>query len=1224
MKHFGIFTVCAAALCAALMSCAEIDDNSAERKSEPGYGSLTIGDGAKVGARALDFSKIEKIDVEVMGSGMETIKVSNVDMAAGSGSCVVKNIPVGNNRIVKTTAKTTVASELSRMAGLDLYAVCDIKEGENSVSVDWATTAEGAVYAALLEMNKTAQGDEGIGDLGTLSNEVVRQFLPSGTHAALVDAQAIAQAIFTGSYIDKTTGEPNINADLYKIKTGSVTITSDTNIDGVTVQVCDPVSQTIGGLGASQTVHDVAPGVWSVYILKNGVPLYNQSATVASGADTKIHVELKALKPRLENQDGSALVSKGILEGETKTVYLRSRLADGTAPMEGVEIHYTLGDGEEPALPTKNSNLYDDSVGIAVSPGQHLKAVAFKSGMEDSDVLYEYEKFAKEGKLGFLTLRQGVFGRDTIEILWDKVKGADDTEKVYSAKVWYKDDAAKTPVGAANAPAPAKNGETFSFVMQKPDGWDSAEKAGKTLVVEVTASKEFEGEPETVTDTIETHLVGPAAVMAKAGELSDNQISVKWSDVEGANAYAVLRVKYADMKAQTLPTGDGARRVYLVEKSGGEYSINTHKSGIDSADVPDGAQARAGAAGEIELVDKYVEGTSSYRKQQAEIGAGWPYAYYILPLVSASDFNNVAFGVEYNKITAAIDSATYKAQDGGNDLDPQVVNSATGYGANVQAAKAQDDGKIHISWEVPYAKLGGGSAVVFRRRFNRGDGQKGEWTALDAAASITDGADGEKLFDDVIVDSDGAVAEGADPYASYEYAVSYKDTNALSIFPSYLKALENSKDGDARYAAQGKEGKEESRNKGYTSATSAFSAGPAARFAAYNAATQFYSEKITLGYWSIGGERILCPEGYTGPDANAEPDGYEIYIKNLNIDDSWHKIYSLLSNTKTYFYNDDTIELQERIAAQNVTLNEIFITPGEMASKAKNASGATADGYGNTGTNGLLKVLRDYKHYYKIVAKDAAGAEITAQTRGDDNSLWACRNITDEELVKCAMLTLAQGIEETEITRHGGTSVDWRKVTGKTGSFECAYTGGSETFKMDIQNYTHTWKNVPGGIPEGIEVTSPFKLHDHDGNDHARGHRYSNNIHYISLGSGRTRNFDDKYFATLDVTSNVNELSSCNATIKYCVAPDEIKIRLYPSKGTEMTLNIDNSENKNDNFRRTWCPAELWDGDHFVLSRKGKYYGEDKAYGWWPTGVAAPSESQSQATVQAGISVSYK
>jgi hypothetical protein len=181
-------------------------------------------------------------------------------------------------------------------------------------------------------------------------------------------------------------------------------------------------------------------------------------------------------------------------------------------------------------------------------------------------------------------------------------------------------------------------------------------------------------------------------------------------------------------------------------------------------------------------------------------------------------------------------------------------------------------------------------------------------------------------------------------------------------------------------------------------------------------------------------------------DLNWGIDGYMVFVMNRNIDGNWHEIADM-SNIP------------------NQTDQSVLVT-------------------NNTG---LLKVLRDYKHYFKVrsyVMKDgekiycpdppfdyealyAADKSKLGQDayRADQHKLeteyvkWGARQVTSTEFVRIATLAMAWGIHETNGSRTGWvTAVGGRtgNTNGNNGSSGSVYTMSSSGVGMwwfDFRNY---------------------------------------------------------------------------------------------------------------------------------------------------------------------------
>ena len=220
------------------------------------YGSLTIGDDS----RALDVSELTEATVTVYGSGMTPVSASGkVEIMSGRASATVERIPVGANRVVEVR---------SNVDGAVLYAVTNIKAGTNSTTVDWNTTALGAVYYNLIQKGT---------DVSSISASILEAAIPS-VHGSLVDSEKIAA--------DYPSLKDSSN---YRKATGTVSVTA-ADIAGYKVQITDPVSEVKAVASASDTLSfDVAEGNYRIMVLdSSNAKVAEKAIVVGEGVETKV------------------------------------------------------------------------------------------------------------------------------------------------------------------------------------------------------------------------------------------------------------------------------------------------------------------------------------------------------------------------------------------------------------------------------------------------------------------------------------------------------------------------------------------------------------------------------------------------------------------------------------------------------------------------------------------------------------------------------------------------------------------------------------------------------------------------------------------------------------------------------------------------------------------------------------------------------------------------
>ena len=274
MKNLKVLSLAALVLGAVLStSCSDL----ISEKNYSEYGSVSI----FTGERAVFVEEIKSAKAKIHGfdsAGKKFTKETDVvGVSSGSGALpVINGIPVSKNAVVEVQAYGDSAAG-SKIDGITLYAVCDIKAGENTpVNVTWETSKKGKVYAAIIESGTKNLTDEKIASINNA--------IPFDKNASLIDAAAIAADFNKGALKEKTS---------YEMKAGSVKITAN-GCSGCAIQVSDPnskISSALSGDSAVVTLSDVAPGTWNVYAVKDGAVVKRGRVTVASGAAAEVVLE---------------------------------------------------------------------------------------------------------------------------------------------------------------------------------------------------------------------------------------------------------------------------------------------------------------------------------------------------------------------------------------------------------------------------------------------------------------------------------------------------------------------------------------------------------------------------------------------------------------------------------------------------------------------------------------------------------------------------------------------------------------------------------------------------------------------------------------------------------------------------------------------------------------------------------------------------------------------
>ena len=375
------------------------------------YGSITINTGNSE-SRATDVASISKATVTVYwGNKAEEKKDASVDFSGnGIGSVTINEIPVGKNRVIVVEAAENINNIINKMAGIEISAVTDIKAGNNNVTVNWKSTAEGNVYRKLLSSSKV--------NFENISRDDVQALINENVHSSLIDSDSIADDIINNS---------KKSADSYVKTAGSVKFTSGSSENNVIFQVCDPASKKLDSIRSGvNKISGVTPGTWKVFGVLNDSVIFSKSVDVASGAEVDLGtIQFKTPVPRLEDSTGKQISE--FISGSTK-VYLNARTYDDETPLSDVVIYYTT-DGTEPDA---SSTKYT-SDGISVDVGTTLKAVAISNLLGNSNVSsWTFEK-PSIGMQHPKTGNYSVASTDTTAVLGANVKGDKTSFVLYSA-----------------------------------------------------------------------------------------------------------------------------------------------------------------------------------------------------------------------------------------------------------------------------------------------------------------------------------------------------------------------------------------------------------------------------------------------------------------------------------------------------------------------------------------------------------------------------------------------------------------------------------------------------------------------------------------------------------------------------------------------------------------------------------------------------------------------
>ena len=439
---------------------------------------------------------------------------------------------------------------------------------------------------------------------------------------------------------------------------------------------------------------------------------------------------------------------------------------------------------------------------------------------------------------------------------------------------------------------------------------------------------------------------------------------------------------------------------------------------------------------------------------------------------------------------------------------PENYIATYGYGLNIQAEKSDNSNIQVLEWDPPYITEDNLPSFYYREAGIASN----KWTKI--TNTTLDSSNKKVTFKPV------------SQTLAYEYLVAYNKTfDYVDVPVSFLNdtdvGLSKKESRTDRYV-YANENDTEKANKGYLLAVN-FSAGTGSD----------YSEKVTWSTWDYQNRKI-------------GPESAEICIKNYNISDEWKPFVELNGNLQ---YSDKiTIENTTITKIDNVTVS---LEPATKMDKNNNL----------VITPGYMQVLRDAKHYYKL---DLKRGEATCSVGVDENNketVYAYRNITDNEFAKIVMLVMNDGLD-----RIG--SLDFENNTKPDGS-----SGGSVSFTHNStlhigKEYEYSFENfspkmeMPFGDAKGcISISCSGKCERN-----------------MATQGGYPKNFSQV---------------TITATKKYIDMPASYSGQLTFSLSSSSSASITSKgQNISMNNIRVYVPFKLHDDNSYI---------NDSSLGWWPS-----------------------
>lgn len=708
----------------------------------------------------------------------------------------------------------------------------------------------------------------------------------------------------------------------------------------------------------------------------------------------------------------------------------------------------------------------------------------------------------------------------SIKVIWQAVQKADSTK--YVAK--YKSGNNEEITIPTQSIKTDDEGKTFYCEITKPYGETTTEKAAIDNATDATiAGKDIEfiltagSNVDTCDTTIPISTLGPANLDLKI--IGDRKtITLTWNKVEGAKGYLIFRKKYIK---DYFDTEDDKGDLYYCSDENNQENLSVTLIG---ADAEASASCASNTTKTIKFTDKYQPVTEDYyndqyRTAQAQLAWGLPYGYTVIPVKNSSDFE---FDDDY-AIQGTSASIAYTAD---SLLKVEKKGATYGYGLAIEASKATTNNEVNenyveLSWK-PSFNTSSKPTILYRNY----DAENGtDWAIIEEPKK-------DNYFECKLKDlSETLIANTKNKNKVFDYMVYYNLGTNIEIDPYYEYFLSERKDSDG-----------EKKNKGYIFSFET----PRAMYAGSDNKDDpdYYAEKFVWQLAGINGFNI-----YNTEERKKKPDLIELFILNTNKSIGWKKIAEINPDTLEATITMSQTDLQQYDLQIETDSNSMKIAPNSIKNN------------GATNTNGLLKVLRDAKHYYKIEGcrTDPSTEKLIYAKIGDNRSIYAYRQITDEELAKATMLAFTDGMEKigkldfndktviNDVLYSHHESQTSKKYTQYYINYKPLYTTpyGKESSMLGITTTSVAYRNMhtQGGYPVKIDNTEIN----------------------VSLAD-----------------ENIENLSSYNNTVTFSLS-DEKNATI---KCGNFSKTITDKEE-----RRYWAPMRLYNDD--------SWYNKVSKYGWW-------------------------
>lgn len=721
---------------------------------------------------------------------------------------------------------------------------------------------------------------------------------------------------------------------------------------------------------------------------------------------------------------------------------------------------------------------------------------------------------------------------DSIVVKWNSVQKACDTKDDFAVTAHYSDSSSELLILDTETPNTVitKDDDTsiFTCTITKPDGYNNALLSGKPINLTVTA-KSAEHETETTSTTQIVRTVGPALTNTTCTSQDANNILLNWKKIEGAKGYIIQRVRYTDSSASADKIAPQTDTYY--------YNTEDDVLQIQGETVDENRGKVSITNGIYTLIDTYKEASdqnSSYELNQSMISWGLPYGYIVLPISNSGSSSDFTF-----------DSLELSTEEGASKVLysnlTDTKGATTGYGLNTWAHKAESASIQTIEWDLPYHK--NLSPTIYRRTAGSTSNTWYEVTNATAGDTKTN-----------ISPSEDERTE------AFEYIIAYSKSDKTISLPESLvngtsgdKGLSTLETDDEHYDYTDRN--PEKLNKGYLLAVgfSACYGGTLQDNSTYAEDDNYYSEKVNWNQWDYNSRSI-------------GPDSAYISVKNYNISGDWNPVANLDSNL--HFESANTVD---NTTIKNSGDVAMYLAPENLATAESVTNGTRMN------TEGPLMVLRDAKHYYSLTLTRGT----ISQTIGNDDSVYAYRQITDVELVRSALLVMAYGFYMNASNGDAMLSNVNSKMKYQDDTSFSSSNGGNATFGEG--KYSPSLSEI-GKYAANVNFTN------YSPSMKTPSEQYFGYIKITTSLSAQLKGTSDYYLNCFRNNGCTVEASISNSDIPFDTS---ISFTMTTTGSGNLTLKIGNTtlvNTSSEEVRRKWFPVQYNDDHSWIKS---------STYGWW-------------------------